>query len=428
MSFAGQERGGTQVADEVGEAGVGVEPAGGRHDVGRCATEVRRLETGLRVPVDRRPPSLQAHEHDHAGPEPSHEAFHPLGARPVLGGLQVLRPRRRPLDQVGHAHTVDEKRVEWVARPGQQPGVGCGRPEAIGRAREPEPGVGGHEAGVEPAEQHSHPGADGVGQRAQAADAALTESLEARTGDGVLHPLRMGGARELGVEHLARRRGPVEPGQRNGQTYKRDGAQAVHPRSLAYVPVDLTVRERILEAGYACVARYGLAKTTVEDVARAARLSRATLYRHFPGGRDQLMREVIAWETGRFFGRLAEAVAGAPDFARLLEEALVFAHRAVEEHAVLQKVLQTEPERLLPQLTVDIERILVFIRGFLVPYLEREQLAPGVDAEQAADYVARMLLSFIGNQGRWDLTDPSQVSRLVRTELLAGVLQPQGDR
>ena len=158
-------------------------------------------------------------------------------------------------------------------------------------------------------------------------------------------------------------------------------------------------------------------------MARAARLSRATLYRHFPGGRDQLMREVIAWETGRFFGRLAEAVAGAPDFAHLLEEALVFAHRAVEEHAVLQKVLQTEPERLLPQLTVESERILVFIRGFLVPYLEREHLAPGVDAEQAADYVARMLLSFIGNQGRWDLTDPAQVRRLVRTELLAGVLQ-----
>ena len=185
--------------------------------------------------------------------------------------------------------------------------------------------------------------------------------------------------------------------------------------------MDLTVRERILEATYACVARYGLAKTTVEDVARAARLSRATVYRYFPGGRDQLMREVVAWETGRFFGRLAEAVAGAPDFAALLEEALVFAHRAVEEHKVLQKVLQTEPERLLPQLTVESERTLTFIRRFLLPYLEREDLCAGVAPDQAADYVARMLLSFIANQGRWDLTDRAQVARLVRTELLAGV-------
>src|SRR5438105_11999229 len=185
--------------------------------------------------------------------------------------------------------------------------------------------------------------------------------------------------------------------------------------------MDLTVRERMLEATYACVARYGLAKTTVEDVARAARLSRATVYRYFPGGRDQLMREVIAWETGRFFGRLAEAVAGAPDFGALLEEALVFAHRAVEEHEVLQKVLQTEPERLLPQLTVESERTLTFIRRFLLPYLEREDLSAGVAPDQAADHVARMLVSFIANQGRWDLTDRAQVARLVRTELLAGV-------
>jgi len=191
----------------------------------------------------------------------------------------------------------------------------------------------------------------------------------------------------------------------------------------APVTQDLTVRERILEAGYACVARYGMAKTTVEDVARESGLSRATLYRYFPGGKDQLLRDVIAWETGRFFGRLAEAVAGAPDFVHLLEEALMFAHRAVEEHEVLQKVLQTEPERLLPQLTVESERILVFIRRFLVPYLEREDLREGVDPEQAADYVARMLLSFIGNQGRWDLTDPEQVATLVRTELLAGVVR-----
>src|SRR5207248_10720307 len=141
----------------------------------------------------------------------------------------------------------------------------------VGGTREPEPGVGRHQAGVESTEKHSHPGADGVRQRAHAADAAPAESLEPRAGDGVAHPLPMGGARQHHVEHVARRRGPVEAGQRDGQTYERHGAKAVHPRSLAYVPVDLTVRERILEAGYACVARYGLAKTTVEDVARAAR-------------------------------------------------------------------------------------------------------------------------------------------------------------
>jgi AcrR family transcriptional regulator len=186
------------------------------------------------------------------------------------------------------------------------------------------------------------------------------------------------------------------------------------------VPAD--VRERILEATFACVARYGLAKTTVEDAARAARLSRATVYRHFPGGREQLIAEVIAWEAARFFARLADAVAGAPTFPQLLEDALVFAHRAVEEHEVLQKMLQTEPELLTTQLTVGSGQLLELVRGFLLPYLSQVQLRPGVDPTNAAGYLARMVLSHIGSPGGWDLTDRQQVRDLVRTELLAGII------
>ncbi len=182
------------------------------------------------------------------------------------------------------------------------------------------------------------------------------------------------------------------------------------------------VRERILEATFVCVARYGLAKTTVEDAARQARLSRATVYRHFPGGREQLVAEVVAWEAGRFFARLASAVEGAASFPELVEDALVFAHQAVEEHEVLQKILQTEPERLTTQLTIESGRLLALVRGFLFPYLAGERLRPGVEPSDAADYVARMLLSCISSGGGWDLTDREQVRRLVRTELLAGVV------
>lgn len=182
-------------------------------------------------------------------------------------------------------------------------------------------------------------------------------------------------------------------------------------------------RTRILEATYACIARYGLGKTTIEDAAKEAGLSRATVYRHFPGGREELVREVIGWEMARFFLRLAEAVAGTGDFADLLEEALLFAHEAVERHEVLQKVLQTEPERLLPTLTVESDRIRVLISAFLVPHLSCEpRLRPGVDPPEAADYVARLFLSFIGSPGRWDLTDRRQVRTLVRTEFLGGIL------
>src|SRR5690242_15800384 len=41
--------------------------------------------------------------------------------------------------------------------------------------------------------------------------------------------------------------------------------------------------DRILDGALACVARVGLGKTTLDDVAREAGCARATVYRCFPG-------------------------------------------------------------------------------------------------------------------------------------------------
>ncbi len=190
------------------------------------------------------------------------------------------------------------------------------------------------------------------------------------------------------------------------------------------MPADGDLRQRILEATYACVARWGLSKTTVEDAAREAGVSRATLYRYFPGGRDELITAVVAWQHFEFFHRLYHEVQDATSLEEVLERGLMFARRAVLEHEVLQKILQTEPELLLPTLTVESNRTLGLISGFLVPYLVRHPLAEGVDPREAADFLARMILSYIGAPGHWDLSDPAQVATLVRTELLAGVVAP----
>ena len=183
-----------------------------------------------------------------------------------------------------------------------------------------------------------------------------------------------------------------------------------------------------MEGALRCIGRYGMAKTTVDDVARASGVSRATIYRYFPGGRDQVVADVVAWEVGNFFARLGAAVVGSRDLASLVEEGLRFARRAVAEHEVLQRVLTSEPHRLLPVLTVSSDRILPLVAGFLVPYLERERsagrLRPGVEVERAADFLARMLLSWISAPAAWDLDDPHQRAELVRGQLLAGILRP----
>lgn len=181
-------------------------------------------------------------------------------------------------------------------------------------------------------------------------------------------------------------------------------------------------RTRILAATVVCLGRYGIAKTTVDDAAREAGLARATVYRHFPDGKEQLIAEAISWAVSQFFAELAEAVDDAPDFPTLLERALVHAHQAVEEHVVLQKILQTEPERLLPQLSQSSKVVQEALRDYLADRLRSERLLPGVEPVQAGDWLARMGLSFILAGGRWDLSDPRQVRSLVRDELLVSIL------
>jgi AcrR family transcriptional regulator len=182
------------------------------------------------------------------------------------------------------------------------------------------------------------------------------------------------------------------------------------------------VRERVLAATIDRVAERGMAKLRVDDVARRAGVGRATVYRYFPGGRDQLVNEAITWEVGRFFAALAAEVADAPDLRTRLERGLMFAHRAMADHEALAMVLDADREQFLPQLHDTSPLVMAVVRDYLAPMLADEDLRPGVDPEEAADYLARMVLSFIPSPGQWDLTDPTQVAELVDRQFLAGIL------
>jgi AcrR family transcriptional regulator len=185
-------------------------------------------------------------------------------------------------------------------------------------------------------------------------------------------------------------------------------------------------RLRVLEGAYECIARRGMAKTTVDDVAAASGVSRATIYRIFPGGKDEVLRDTVGWEMDNFFLRLGEELGDAADFPGFLERALPLARRELLEHAVLQKVLETEPDRLNALITVQQDRLIGAIAAYFLPLLERDRaagrVAAGVELAVVAEYVARLSLSLIASPGRHDLTDPVEVRHLVRGELLGGVL------
>ena len=182
------------------------------------------------------------------------------------------------------------------------------------------------------------------------------------------------------------------------------------------------VRDRVLAATIEVVAGTGLAGLRMEEVARAAGVGRATLYRYFPGGKEQLVNEAITWEVGRFFRDLALEVADAPDLRGRLERGLMFAHRSMAGHQALATVLERDREQFLPRLHETSPLVVAVVRDYLAPAVAAEELRPGVDVDEAADYLARMVLSFIPSPGQWDLTEPDEVARLVDRQFLAGIL------
>ena len=187
------------------------------------------------------------------------------------------------------------------------------------------------------------------------------------------------------------------------------------------------VRARVLEGAYECIARRGMAKTTVDDVAAASGVSRATIYRIFPGGKDEVLRDTVGWEMDRFFLRLGEELGDAADFPEFLERALPLARQELLEHTVLQKVLETEPDRLnalhhRAAAPGDRRHRRLLPAPPRARPRRRAWSRPTPTSPAVAEYVARLSLSLIASPGRHDLTDPAEVRRLVRGELLGGVL------
>lgn len=193
------------------------------------------------------------------------------------------------------------------------------------------------------------------------------------------------------------------------------------------------LRSRVVAATLAEVAENGLGALTVEAVATRAGSSRATLYRHFPGGRDEIVAVTIGHEIDRFVDDALpddalpdEALPGGGAAAlvdhvvRLVEGT----HRFLESHDLLQRLLHDEAEAIVPQLATVRPLIEDALAAHLADVIRRSGVATDVRPADAGEFCARMLLSFVGSHGAWDLDDPDQLRALVAGPLLGGVLHP----
>ncbi|MFH8798337.1 TetR/AcrR family transcriptional regulator [Streptomyces sp. NPDC017936] len=105
--------------------------------------------------------------------------------------------------------------------------------------------------------------------------------------------------------------------------------------------------DAVLDAVRDCVLAVGVRRTTLTDVARRAGVSRMTLYRRWPDVRslvgDLMTREWIGVATGA----MPERRPGT-DARTLLVEGLVAGVAAFRAHPLFRKIVDVDPELLLP--------------------------------------------------------------------------------
>jgi AcrR family transcriptional regulator len=186
-------------------------------------------------------------------------------------------------------------------------------------------------------------------------------------------------------------------------------------------PVTATgaLETRVVEAALTCIERWGLAKTTVDDIAREAGVSRATLYRAFPGGKEVVLEALLRHEAARFFHTVTHQLDQAGSLEDLLTVGVTEAARFLMEHQALRYLLAHEPERILPAFTFDrLGETLAVATAFAAPHVRRFVTTDRAAADQA-DLIARVLLSYAMNpSAHLDLTDERAVRRFVTTYLM----------
>lgn len=166
--------------------------------------------------------------------------------------------------------------------------------------------------------------------------------------------------------------------------------------SASTEPADDSSR-RILDAALDAFLDFGIRRTSMNEIARRAGLGVATVYRRYPQ-KDQLIEAVILRETGRFVVEVDRRVRTVSAAADIAVEGFVAVVVGIREHPLLRRLLVTEPEVVLPMLTLRGGPVLAIGRGYLAGIIRRlqgEGAIPRYDPEPVAELLARVAHSLL---------------------------------
>jgi AcrR family transcriptional regulator len=192
-------------------------------------------------------------------------------------------------------------------------------------------------------------------------------------------------------------------------------------------PLDsATTIEAVLEAAAACFQRFGVAKTTIEDIAAQSGLSKATIYRYVPGGREGIVVTVLVRAVEARLSELTGPVEQLPTFASQLITGIPLAVDLIRSDEQLSYLFSADLLGAPDKAHTAIPPMLAAVERFLTPLLARArsngELSTGLSDARIAEWILRVMHSFVtfdsdGGAGR------QEVQALVRDFVGPSLLQ-----
>ena len=180
-------------------------------------------------------------------------------------------------------------------------------------------------------------------------------------------------------------------------------------------------RERLLDAAEECFSKFGASKTSIEDVARQAKVSRSTVYRYFEG-RNELLAAAYMRENAAVFDRVKVLMAEPGTFAERVVRVTVRAINAMRSGRYFPMLVNADGALLSSQAIIASKLFYEAGHRTMRPFFEeaqtREEVSRGLDLEDFIEWHLRLIFSF----AMFDSPTPRDQSSL--THLLETFIAP----
>lgn len=152
---------------------------------------------------------------------------------------------------------------------------------------------------------------------------------------------------------------------------------------------DMPTLDRIVAAAYRCFDRFGIRKTTIDDIAVESALSRPTIYRYF-AGKDDIVRHICALEIRKVNDELRRRISRAGTFVDLLTESLLLTTRIAAENEFVRILIETSDvtSRGANPDSVDFPEVRSVWHSLLVQGIQQGALADDLSEKEIGAWLA----------------------------------------